>query len=376
MVDVERRRSETIPARSRLDRRREGKMVARARKSATPSPVARDRGRTPGRAAPRRRYTPPALDPGSRADTSTRLLLHSLLEALRSQEEGVGRHDPEALHDFRVALRRARCLLGQVRGVLPRGDLDRLRADLNWLGKVTGPARDCDVLLERLESSRRALAPDERTALAPVTALVRRERHGVRRELQGALGSTRYRRLLDEWERVASEPGDGSTSGEDLTTAGSTADAVDGARPTAAIAAEAIERAWRRLVRRGRAVSESSPAEAYHRVRIDGKKLRYLLELHQSAYPGVDLGATLSASRRLQDCLGKLNDATVHEQALRHLGHSLASSGAAADTLLLTGRLMERTRVAATEARSRFADRFAPLTAKDNRRRIRALQVR
>ena len=370
MVDVERRRGETIPARRRLDRRGARSDASRAPDSGAPAP-ARRAGQPSAGAARRLRYAPPPLDPRSRADTSVRVLLESLLEALRSQQEGVRRDDPDALHDFRVALRRARCLIGQLRGVLAADELEHFRREIRWLGALSGPVRDRDVLLERLASSRRGLAPEEEAALEPLLALLRRERDAARLEIHQAMGSARYRRLLDEWERVASarddEPSDGA--GDPPPPSG----AKTAARPVAAVAAEAIERAWRRLLRHGRAASEKSSAEALHRVRIDGKKLRYLLELFQSAYPGVDLGPTVSALKRLQDSLGELNDATVREESLRRLGRSLAADGAGADTLLLTGGFMERARAAGADARSRFAERFAPLAAKETRRNIRRL---
>ena len=55
--------------------------------------------------------------------------------------------DSEFLHDFRVAVRRTRSLLGQIRYVLPKRRVTRFKRDFAWLGEVTGPARDMDVYL-------------------------------------------------------------------------------------------------------------------------------------------------------------------------------------------------------------------------------------
>ena len=335
---------------------------ARARsRTSDRSPSAPLPQRRSARATARRRYTPPALDPAAPTGAAVRLLLRSLLETVRSCEQDLPENDPEAVHDLRVAVRRARCMVGQLRGALAGDELERLREDLRWLGALTGPSRDRDVLHAWLETLRPALAPDEGPAFDALVARVSLERDQARRDLLEGWGSARLERSLDEWERIAVAPERRNLA------------SPDGDRPIGEMAAKAIDRAWRRLVRHGRAVSDGAPAEALHRVRIDGKKIRYLLELFRSAYPSVDLGPTITALKALQDCLGELNDAANREQALRRLAHALADDGAAADTLLVAGRLMERARGTGAAARARFPERFAVLAAKDNRRRIRGL---
>ena len=61
------------------------------------------------------------LDPSMRTDAALRRILVALLAAMRANEDGTRRDlDPEYLHDFRVAIRRTRSCLGQVKGVLDR----------------------------------------------------------------------------------------------------------------------------------------------------------------------------------------------------------------------------------------------------------------
>jgi CHAD domain-containing protein len=298
-----------------------------------------------------------------------RALLRSLLDAAQSRQVGIRRDDPEALHDLRVAVRRARCLLGQVDHVVDEESARRLRAELRWLGAATGPLREREVLLQRFESMRSGLPADEGAAFAATTRLLRHQRDVARRELLEALASARHRRLLDAWESLGAEPSRAGTAGN-----APAAEATrDGARPVVDVAARAIDRAWRRLLRRGRAISAGDGAPQLHRVRIDGKKLRYLIELFSSAYPEIDLEPTLDDLKQLQDCLGDVNDAAQREQALRALGLELAAQGGDGDLLLVTGRWIERARVEGARARAEFVERFASLTTKENRRRLRAL---
>ncbi len=63
--------------------------------------------------------------------------------------------DPEALHDFRVAVRRTRATLKLGRPALPDGVRDRWEPELKWLGTLTTPVRDLDVVQLQLPAMRR-----------------------------------------------------------------------------------------------------------------------------------------------------------------------------------------------------------------------------
>src|SRR5262249_30328785 len=76
--------------------------------------------------------------------------------------------DTDVLHDLRVAARRARSLLRQLKAVFPPEPLDALRDELKRLQQITSETRDLDVLLLEWQ-------PDE--ALRPLhDVLVERRR--------------------------------------------------------------------------------------------------------------------------------------------------------------------------------------------------------
>ena len=66
--------------------------------------------------------------------------------------------DTEFLHDFRVALRRTRSLLGQIRDVFPAAAVEHFSSEFSWIGRLTGPPRDLDVLLLALRGRSRDIA--------------------------------------------------------------------------------------------------------------------------------------------------------------------------------------------------------------------------
>ncbi|MDH3871676.1 MAG: CHAD domain-containing protein, partial [Gammaproteobacteria bacterium] len=88
------------------------------------------------------------LDPAMRADQASKLILHRLLDIMLKNEAGtrVGT-DTEFLHDFRVAIRRTRSALTQIKAVFTKRIVERYKAEFAWLGRQTSPSRDLDVYL-------------------------------------------------------------------------------------------------------------------------------------------------------------------------------------------------------------------------------------
>ena len=105
-----------------------------------------------------------------------------------------------------------------------------------------------------------------------------------------------------------------------------------------------------RLLARGAAISDGSPAGALHRVRIDAKKLRYLLEFFRDRFR---VERQVRALKRLQDNLGDLHDLQVQRAVLDR--QDAAARTSAVDRL--------RAELGASEAieRGRFVERFAEL---------------
>lgn len=318
-------------------------------------------GRTPGDYQSKLALT---LDPEAQAAAAVRTALASLLATVRANEDGVRRDlDSEFLHDFRVAVRRTRSLLGQVKGVLPPAPLAHFRSELSWLGKITGPTRDLDVYLLKMDDYELQLPPAVRRELAPLRAYLVSAQRQAQERLAAHLDEPRYAALLDTWQAFA----EGREEGAE-------AEPENAARPIATVAAARIWRAYRRLSKRGRAIDDDTPDAAVHRLRIDGKKLRYLLEIFSSLYTPEEIGDLIRALKKLQDCLGDFNDYTVQQEALADFARQMAAADAVpADTLLAMGRLVERLAQGQDAERARFAKRFRRFDAKPIRQRFRHL---
>jgi CHAD domain-containing protein len=272
-----------------------------------------------------------AEPPGPTASTfeQLRYLLAEQLRELERHDPGVRlREDPEDLHRFRVATRRTRAVIRATRPLL--GDaLAPLGEELKWLAGVLGPARDMDVLLERLRADARTLEDDEPGGAA-IVAAIEEERERLHDAVLVALSDERYFRLLETFAAaIASLP--------DF-------DAPDGLRPLAATELRKLAKATRKL-------GEGPSDEELHALRIRAKRARYTAELAAVAHEGKALSRYLSALKGLQDVIGEHQDAVVAEQKIRRV--------ARAKTAISAGRLIERERERRRERRRVYPDVLA-----------------
>lgn len=314
------------------------------------------------------------LSPEQPAAEAVRDFLGRLLATLTANEPGVrGALDPEFLHDFRVSVRRTRSALGQLSGVFAGAAVEPYRDAFRWLGRVTGPKRDLDVFQEDLAGHLKALPPRMRRDLEPLSAFLRGRSAALQEELVAALDSDDYRRLVEGWRRFLEAPaaGEGAMTGP------------DGRRPAAAVASERIGKAERKVARRAAAIDASTPAAQVHRLRIDCKKLRYLLELFRSLFPEDEIGAEIDSLKRLQDVLGEFNDLAVQQAALRRYAGELSrgelqpegepAPAVPADVFLAMGFLLARLHRRQKSRRQQLTGALQRYLEEANRERRRRL---
>jgi CHAD domain-containing protein len=244
--------------------------------------------------------------------------------------------DPEDLHQMRVAARRARAFLRAARPLLDREWSDELRAELGWLGSSLGPARDLDVLVERV---REDVAASGEQALDDLVASLEHERDQARAAVVAALSEQRYFALLDRLENVRPE--------------------------VASDAAVTLSELWwdefKRTRRAFRRLGSDSSDEELHAARIRVKRARYAAEL-----AGPELGRPgerfLDAAKDVQDILGEHQDSHVAEERIVAWAGGRAAEKAAQ-------RLVEQERARRKEARAAWPAAWKRLERKGRKAR-------
>ncbi|KPK55461.1 MAG: hypothetical protein AMS22_04300 [Thiotrichales bacterium SG8_50] len=237
------------------------------------------------------------LDPAERADLATKRILLQLLDTIETNEMGTKDDlDSEFLHDFRVAVRRTRAALAQIKGVFAPATLARFREGFAWLGAITGPTRDLDVYLLRMPAYQTSLPPVRRDDLRPLDEFLAAHQRDEQRILRAQLSSARYRRLVRGWRGFLLRPVPQRSR------------LANAQRPIGEVASERIWRMYRRVIKEGRAIDADSPDEALHELRKTCKKLRYLMEFFVSLYESGKMASLIGELKLLQDNLGDFQD--------------------------------------------------------------------
>jgi CHAD domain-containing protein len=239
--------------------------------------------------------------------------------------------------------------------VLPQPAVEQLVCDLKWLGSSTNRLRDLDVFLDELADYRGQIGSDA-SLLDPVEGLIRRDRRAALRRVRSALRTRRFEHLIAQWsdvvEREVEEP-----------------ESLNAARPIAEVAGAKISKAYHRMVRRGSNFDDPPPPDAMHRLRIDGKKLRYLLEFFSSLYPPEVIQTAVKELKAFQDLLGGFNDVEVQRAHLTATAEQVVADGDGhAMTLLALGRLTSIMDERQLEYRRDFRQRFEDFSSTKNRK--------
>lgn len=199
----------------------------------------------------------------------------------------------EDLHDMRVAIRRFRAAASLFEDFLPKRFL-ALDHGLRDLADILGTVRDLDVQLERISDWQES---EER--FGDVLAELTHRREAARARMLRFFDSARYRRLLVAAEALLAKERVRSP----------------GRIPTAFAIPDLIRERHRRYVRRAKSLKPGDSPKAFHRARVEGKRLRYAVELVSEVYAP----EATRYYRRLsvvQDVLGKLQDGAAAAETL------------------------------------------------------------
>lgn len=210
--------------------------------------------------------------------------------------------DTEALHDFRVGLRRLRSCLRSYRPYLEESLPKKLLKRLKEVAASTGPGRDTEVQIEWLRGRSRHLSSHHRAGLAWLLARLEERMREANVEMS--------RRLSREFPKVE----DGlrkrlSTYHAEIDLSGA-AHRSTLAEFTAGILRQQAAELESHLAR----VDGPEDEHEAHEARISAKRLRYLLEPFTDELP--EAAATVKKMKGLQDLLGELHDAHVLETEL------------------------------------------------------------
>ena len=244
---------------------------------------------------------PPYIEPTWSSCHAVKVILDNLLTQSKAQVRGILEDiDTEFLHDFRVSIRRARVAAGQCKEIFIPEKYESLREALKTVQSATGPLRDIDVMLMD-ESYYLSLVPEQlKEGLNIFFRYIRTLREEEHNRLAGFIGSDDYSKRMDLASTFCTAPMQEACNPETI--------------PIIRKAGDVIPRRFAKLRKRIGKLLKAT--ENVHEVRIDCKKLRYLLELFSQLFPNRNVDKTIKNLKQFQNGLGDLHDVKVQQRIL------------------------------------------------------------
>lgn len=244
------------------------------------------------------------------------LRAHGVLEPLAAQVAQSA--DVESVHEFRVNARRTRAMLALFKPLLPR-PARALSRRLRALARKLADLRDIDVTLERIAEWTPELPG---TNPGAVTTRLAAKRRALEPRVKRAIASADARDVLTALSKPPKLKRDGAFT---------------------ALLHVLLRRILARFRRAGKRAARKPVAGKWHKLRLRGKELRYVLEL---VGPRKSDKAVLNALRELHECLGEFFDARLVAAALeaRAPGHAMLglARNKAAARLRAAGKLLAK----------------------------------
>ncbi len=288
-----------------------------------------------------------SLSPEMPAETAAKTIFGSLLRTIKQNEQGViADTDSEFLHEFRIAIRKTRVGLNQLKNALPQDKATHYKAFFAWLGQATNESRDLDVYLLNFEDYKKKLPASLRQDINPLQVFLAAKKQKAHRSLVRKLRSKKYLNGLAQWEEfLAAAPPNKPTE-------------LDSDLPIKQLADVRIRKTYKQILKQGKAIGQDSPSEALHELRKNCKKLRYLLEFFQSLYSGKQIDKLIKNLKKLQAVLGDYQDYAVQQKHLQAFSEEMQAPTTPSKTFLAMDTLIQYFDNQKQKARNRFAAQF------------------
>lgn len=233
-------------------------------------------------------------DLGCRAEQGAAIVALRLLDNLAKRRDRLDDpSDADALHDFRVALRRLRSWLRAFRPHLDRSVRRRTRRRLSRVADASNAARDAEVQISWLHEQRHHLSVKQREGLDWLIARLDARQRDAEVHLRRQI-SKDFERACRALETLRDIPG--GTADDDGTS-------------LAGAAAKLVRQQTEDVRRHLASVQSLADEKEVHDARIAGKRLRYLLEPFAEQIPESE--QVIAGLEALQDAAGELHDSHV-----------------------------------------------------------------
>ena len=171
--------------------------------------------------------------------------------------------------------------------------------------------------------------------------------------------------MMQDWEVFLNEPR------HDLVSE------PDAERPIFDLARKRIYKQYRNVVKAGNRIIEDRDDEKLHKLRIQCKKLRYLVQFFSNLFPPKKINILVGQLKKLQDRLGDYNDLSVQVEYLYVVAEKLPSNRSQMKkTLVAIGSLIDKLDTKRQLEKEFFDQTFTRFSSSQNQMLFRELFAR
>ena len=209
--------------------------------------------------------------------------------------------DIEALHQFRIHMRKLRALLQEFEAFFDPVWVKTHKKMLAGLMEQTNAKRDNDVAMADVKTFKKQLSAKDQKSLDELKGSMQKKEEKLERKLIAFMSGPT---LSNELETL-----DSIFKNDDIY--------PDLAKqPLILVAIGVINKRIREIIAEGKHLKDKDK-KAYHKLRIQFKKLRYLLELLSPIIPPDRLKNGLTHLKKIQTILGEINDLQIQKKELK-----------------------------------------------------------
>ncbi|NWF66661.1 MAG: CHAD domain-containing protein [Campylobacterales bacterium] len=298
----------------------------------------------------------PKIFPNMKPKECFKKISQQLLSVMELNENGVKKNiDSEFLHDYRVAVRKIRALLNQLKKYFSDEEYLKLKNDFKQIGFYSGMVRDLDVYLLELDNFKNMLPDSMKDDLNPLVDYLKKEQQEEHKKLSKFLSSKEYKKSIEHFKHFLEK-----------------ADEEDEEHPAIVkIAKKKISKLHREIIEFGEMITDETPDEKLHELRIECKKIRYLIEFFEPLFDSAKLMMLVKELKILQQCLGAYQDLFVQREKLKILIDKLPNPPTA--TIMAIGKLSGDLELKQKELRVEFYQKFKAFNSETNNKLYKEL---
>jgi len=287
------------------------------------------------------------IDPLCSTKEALKTILYSLFRRVNYFHQNI-LNEPqniENLHQFRVSFRKIIVFLKEFKKFFDEKWIDNTYKDLKNFMEKTNQKRDLDVLISQFDDYLTHLPPSMKENLIPLkNSLIHWQNREEKRVFE-ILHSKEYKKILTLLNEAIQN--DKVYLSESNT-------------PIIVTSYNIIQKKKKKIFKLANLIDDKSLPKEYHKLRIEFKRLRYLLETFSHFYEDKEVEKFIKRCKKIQDILGAHQDLEVQREHI--VQYIKKNSNLKIDTILAVGKLIGDMEFEEIKRREEFRKKYKKLS--------------